>query len=60
VLSILEEPEKDAQKISKEIKKGFRIYFPTHETVAHSKGGIGVSHLNYNLSSQKQGILTTL
>jgi hypothetical protein len=39
-------PQKESaaeRKISEEIKKYFRIYFPTHETVANSKGGVGVS-----------------
>jgi hypothetical protein len=31
------------RKISNEVMRFFRIYFPTHETVANSKGGIGVS-----------------
>ncbi|EPE29923.1 Phospholipase D/nuclease [Glarea lozoyensis ATCC 20868] len=29
------------RNISDEIKQYFRIYFPTHETVANSKGGVG-------------------
>jgi hypothetical protein len=39
-------PQKESvaeSNISEEVKKFFRIYFPTHETVAKSKGGIGVS-----------------
>ena len=39
-------PQKESaaeRKISEEIKQQFRIYFPTHETVAASRGGIGVS-----------------
>jgi hypothetical protein len=42
-------PQKDflaESKISEEVKKFFRIYFPTHETVAKSKGGLGVSIYN--------------
>ena len=33
------------RKLSDDLKKRFRIYFPTRETVARSKGGIGVSDL---------------
>ena len=36
--------EIDAErKLSDRIKDSFRIYFPTEETVAQSRGGIGVS-----------------
>ena len=29
--------------VAKEVERGFRIYFPSRDTVVHSKGGVGVS-----------------
>jgi hypothetical protein len=34
------------RKLSSILKDCFRIYFPTRETVAKSRGGLGVSTLN--------------
>lgn len=33
------------RKLSELLRGSLRIYFPTQETVANSKGGLGVSHL---------------
>lgn len=39
----------EEEKISHQLKTDFRIYFPTRETVAQSKGGIGVRLLFFQL-----------
>lgn len=36
-------------KLSDDLKKHFRFYFPSKETVANSKGGLGVSLTTMNL-----------
>ena len=33
----------EERKLRDTLKENFRIYFPTRETVAQSKGGVGVS-----------------
>jgi hypothetical protein len=37
------------RKLSDDLKRLFRIYFPTRDTVANSKGGIGVSFILHNI-----------
>lgn len=38
------------RKLSDDLKKHFRFYFPSEETVANSKGGLGVSLITMNLN----------
>lgn len=40
------------RKLLDEITKNFRIYFPTRNTVANSKGGLGVSRFVLYLSTK--------
>lgn len=38
------------RNLSDDLKKHFRFYFPSQETVANSKGGLGVSLTTLNLN----------
>lgn len=49
-------PQKESvadRKLSDDLTRLFRIYFPTHDTVAKSKGGIGVSLSEFSLAPLK-------
>lgn len=43
-------PSDVERKLSDEVKKGCRIYFPTHETVSQSRGGVNVSDIPFSCS----------
>ena len=49
-------PQKESaaeRKLSDDLTRLFRVYFPTHDTVAKSKGGIGVSIYEFSPASLK-------
>jgi hypothetical protein len=45
------------RKLSDDLKDRFRIYFPTRETVANSKGGLGVSDIAFATIKHLMSIL---